>query len=63
LWCAQQVFRPEELLDLPARLHTSASGPGRFFVLQSVLGASPEWVWAQVAETFGLAAPLAATPR
>lgn len=57
LWCGQQVFRPDELLELPARLQTAASGVGRFFVLQSVLGASPEWVWERVAGIFGIAAP------
>jgi Family of unknown function (DUF6492) len=57
LWCGEQVFRPDELRDLASRLNTARSSIGRFFVLQSVLGASPEWVWSQVAEPFDLAAP------
>jgi hypothetical protein len=56
LWCPQQIFRPEELRDLSARLLAAKAGQGRFLVLQSVLGISPEWAWQHVAGELGLAA-------
>lgn len=56
LWCPQQIFRPEELRELGARLLAARTGAGRFFVLQSVLGMSPEWVWDRVSVELGLAA-------
>jgi uncharacterized protein DUF6492 len=54
LWCPQQIFRPEELQALGARLLAARAGAGRFFVLQSVLGMSPEWVWDRVSVELGL---------
>lgn len=54
LWCQGQVFRPDELEELPARLKSALASPGRFFVLQSVLGPSPEWVWERVSGPLGL---------
>jgi hypothetical protein len=55
LWCRQQLFRPEDLADCTARVKAAAAGTGRFFVLQSVLGVSPEWVWERVSREFALA--------
>ncbi len=55
LWCPQQIFRPEELRDLTTRLQAARSGAGRFLVLQSVLGMSPEWVWERLSVELGLA--------
>ncbi|HTV24200.1 MAG TPA: DUF6492 family protein [Polyangiaceae bacterium] len=60
LWCQGQVFRHEELDELPARLQAALASPGRFFVLQSVLGPSPEWVWERVSGPLGLGSPSAA---
>lgn len=56
LWCEQQIFRPEELADLATRLETAKRGAGRFLVLQSVLGVSPEWVWERLSAELDLAA-------
>lgn len=55
LWCPQQIFRPEELRELDQRLQAARAGAGRFFVLQSVLGVSPEWVWERLSAEWGLA--------
>jgi hypothetical protein len=54
LWCEQQVFSESELADLPARLRATHTDPGRFLVLQSVLGLSPERVWQSVSRELGL---------
>lgn len=55
LWCREQLFRPEQLADCTARVKAASTDTGRFFVLQSVLGVSPEWVWARVSGELGLA--------
>lgn len=55
LWCEQQIFSREELEQLPVHLKSAAAGCGRFLVLQSTLGLTPEQVWRAVAPALRLA--------
>ncbi len=48
LWNEGQVFTVEDMSTLVARIRATRTDPGRFLVLQSTLGLSPEQAWEAV---------------